>query len=243
MSVAITAVQAGAGANTDRHTIRNIGDNQNDFLSVDNTDALTNGADARTATVIQQSDIDSIRDVYAKDAVPQVTDQLTGKAQGQKLVLVGSGVQATATADHKVGEEVNGFTITIKVAGDGVAFDEKAVQQMLKGFLQRKVPQGSQLTNNGTTLKYDPPTDATVDGHVTLNGHVSGFYTPIFLEPAIRSHLKGMSPTKGRAFLQSLQNVVDARVTQSPFGLPWLPFFSSRITLKIQEVSSNSASP
>ncbi len=243
MSVAITAVQAGAGANTDRHTIRNIGDNQNDFLSVDNTDALTNGADARTATVIQQSDIDSIRDVYAKDAVPQVTDQLTGKAQGQKLVLVGSGVQAAATADHKVGEEVNGFTITIKVAGDGVAFDEKAVQAMLKGFLQRKVPQGSQLTNNGTTLKYDPPTDATVDGHVTLNGHVSGFYTPIFLEPAIRSHLKGMSPTKGRAFLQSLQNVVDARVTQSPFGLPWLPFFSSRITLKIQEVSSNSASP
>lgn len=243
MSVAVTAVQAGAGANTDRHTIRNIGDNQNDFLSVDNTDALTNGADARTATVVQQSDIDSIRDVYAKDAVPQVTDQLTGKAQGQKLVLVGNGVQATATADHKVGEEVNGFTITIKVAGDGVAFDEKAVQQMLKGFLQRKVPQGSQLTTNGTTLTYDPPTDATADGHVTLNGHVSGFYTPIFLEPAIRSHLKGMSPTKGRAFLQSLQNVVDARVTQSPFGLPWLPFFSSRITLKIQEVSSNSASP
>ena len=242
-TVAVVAVDAGASGNTDRDTIRKIDQNTSDNLGVTNPDPTTGGADARTATVIQQSDIDSIRDVYAKDAVPQVTDQLTGKAQGQKLVLVGSGVQTTATADHKVGEEVNGFTITIKVAGDGVAFDEKAVQQMLKGFLQRKVPQGSQLTNNGTTLKYDPPTDATVDGHVTLNGHVSGFYTPIFLEPAIRSHLKGMSPTKGRAFLQSLPNVVDARVIQSPFGLPWLPFFSSRITLKIQEVSSNSASP
>jgi hypothetical protein len=241
-SVDVVAVTAGADGNTDARTITRI-EGDPDGLSVTNANATSGGADARTATVIQQSDIDSIRDVYAKDAVPQVTDQLTGKAQGQKLVLVGSGVQTTATADHKVGEEVNGFTITIKVAGDGVAFDEKAVQAMLKGFLQRKVPQGSQLTNNGTTLKYDPPTDATADGHVTLNGHVSGFYTPIFLEPAIRSHLKGMSPTKGRAFLQSLQNVVDARVTQSPFGLPWLPLFSSRITLKIQEVSSNSASP
>ncbi|HKV31574.1 MAG TPA: hypothetical protein VJT14_11225, partial [Candidatus Dormibacteraeota bacterium] len=106
----------------------------------------------------------------------------------------------------------------------------------------RKIPQGSQLTANGTTLKYEP-IDATTDGHITLNGHASGFYTPIFLEPAIRSHLKGMSPSKGRAFLQSLPNVVDARVTQSPFGLPWLPLFSSRITLKIEEVSSNSASP
>lgn len=239
----VAAVQAGASGNTESDTIRYINNNNpDDLLSVNNAQAIGGGLDARTATVIQQSDIDSIRDVYKKDALPRVTDQLNGKAQGQKLVLVGGGVQATAKADHAVGEEVGGFTVTIKVAGDGIAFDEKAVQQMLKSSLQRKIPQGSQLTTNGTTLKYEP-IDATTDGHITLNGHASGFYTPIFLEPAIRSHLKGMSPTKGRAFLQSLPNVVDARVTQSPFGLPWLPLFSSRITLKIQEVSSSSASP
>jgi hypothetical protein len=239
----VAAVEAGTASNTESDTIRYINNNNpDDLLSVNNAQAVGGGLDARSATVIQQSDIDSVRDVYAKDAVPQVTDQLNGKAQGQKIVLVGGGVQATATADHKVGEEVTGFTITIKVAGDGIAFDEKAVQQMLKSFLQRKIPQGSQLTTNGTTVKYEP-IDATSDGHITLNGHTSGFYTPIFLEPAIRSHLKGMSPTKGRAFLQSLPNVVDARVTQSPFGLPWLPLFSSRITLKIQEVSSSSTGP
>jgi hypothetical protein len=242
VSVAASATQPGPNGNTADHTVTNINNSSDDSLSVDNPAAIGGGADARTATVIQQSDIDSVRDVYAKDAVTQVTDQLNGKAQGQKLVLVGGGVQPTATADHKVGEEVNGFTITVIVAGDGIVFDEKAVQQMLKSFLQRKIPQGSQLTTNGTTLKYEP-IDAKTDGHITLNGHASGFYAPIFLEPAIRSHLKGMSPTNGRAFLQGLPNVVDARVTQSPFGLPWLPLFSSRITLKIQEVSSSSASP
>ena len=241
-TVAVVAATAGTAGNTDAGTIRKIEGNTDDNLGVTNADPTSGGADARTATVIQQSDIDSVRDVYAKDAVPQVTDQLNSKAQGQKLVLVGNGVQTTATSDHKVGEEVTGFTITIKVSGDGVAFDEKVVQRMLKGFLERKVPQGSQLTSNGTILKYDPPTDANADGHITLNGHLSGFYAPIFLQPAIRAHLKGMSPSKGRAFLQTLPNVVDARVTQSPFGLPWLPLFSSRITLKIQEVSS-SASP
>jgi len=240
----VAAVQAGLAGNTEVDTIRYINNNNpDDLLSVNNGQAITGGADARTATVIQQSDVDGIKDVYAKDALPRVTDQLNGKAQGKKLVLVGNGVQVTAKPDHAVGEEVGGFTVAIKVAGDGVAYDEKAVQEMLKGFLQRKVPQGSQLTTDGTKLKYDPPTDASADGHITLNAHLSGFYTPIFLEPAIRAHLKGMSPSKGRAFLQTLRNVVDARVTQSPFGLPWLPLFSSRITLKIQEVSSSSASP
>ena len=172
--------------------------------------------------------------------MPQVTDQLTSKAQGLKLVLVGNGVQTTATADHKVGEEVNGFTVTIKVSGDGVAFDDKAVKQMLKSGLQHKLQSGTQLTSD-VKLTYDA-IDPTTDGHVTLNGHASGFSTPVFLESNIRGHLKGMSPSKAHAFLQSLPSVVDARVTQSPFGLPWLPLFSSRISLKIQEVSGSPSS-
>jgi hypothetical protein len=241
-SAPIVAVKAGVIGNTELGTIRYVNNNNPDGLvGVDNPSALTNGADERTATIISQSDIDGVRDVYAKDGVPQVTDQLNSKAKGLKLVLVAPGVQASATADHKVNEEVTGFTITAKVSGDAVAYDEKVVNALLNAALVHKVPQGSQLTA-GVSSKYEA-TGASADGHITLNGHVSGFYAPIFIQPAIRAHLKGMSPSKGRAFLQSLPNVVDAQVTQSPFGLPWLPLFSSRITLKIQEVSSSSSSP
>jgi len=241
-TVPVSAVDGGLAGNTDSDTVRYVNNNNPDgLLSVANKDAIGGGADARTATIIQQSDIDSIRDAYSRDAIPKVTDQLNSKAQGQKLILVGKGVQANVTSDHKAGEEVGGFTVTVKVAGDGVAFDEKVVKQMLKAALERKLSQGSQLTAN-VTISYEP-IDATTDGHITLNGHASGFYTPVFLQTAIRGHLKGMSPAKAHAFLQSLPNVVDARVTQSPYGLPWLPLFSSRITLKIQEVSSNSTTP
>jgi hypothetical protein len=239
--VGVSAAQAGAAANTDANTVRHINDDfLSNFVSVRNQQSVGGGADARTATIIQQSDLDAPLSAYSKDAIPQVTDQLNSKAQGKKLVLVGNGVQGTVTADHKVGEEVSGFTVTVKVAGDGVAFDDKTVKAMLKSGLLRKVPQGSQLTTENVALSYDA-IDANADGHVTLNGHASGFYTPVFLENNIRSHLKGMSPSKAHAFLQTLPSVVDARVVQSPFGLPWLPLFSSRITLKIQEVSSTSS--
>ena len=108
---------------------------------------------------------------------------------------------------------------------------------MLHDAIGRKVPPGSQLTSN-PTISYDP-SGATADGNLTLNGHAAASYTPVFLEANIRSHLKGKTPSSAHAFLQSLPNVVDARVTQSPYGLPWLPFFSSRITLKIQEVAGS----
>lgn len=240
VSVGIAATTAGASGNTDAHTVNNIPNSQDDSLSVDNPTPISGGADARTATVIQQSDIDSVRDAYARDAVGQVQDQLNSKAQGKKMVPVGAGVQPTATADHKVGDEVGGFTVTVTVSGNGVIFDDSTVKQLLKQALQHKIPSGTQLTSN-LKLTYEA-SNATADGHVTLSGHASGFYVPVYLQSNIRAHLKGMSPDKAHAFLQGLPNVVDARVTQSPFGLPWLPLFTSRISLVIQEVQSSSSS-
>src|SRR5438045_9214662 len=105
--------------------------------------------------------------------------------------MISNGVQTTATADHKVGEEVKGFTVTIKVSGDGVAFDDKAVKQMLKSGLQHKLQSGTQLSSN-VNLSYEA-IDAAADGHITLNGHASGFSTPVFLANNIRGHLKVLS--------------------------------------------------
>ncbi|HEY9289126.1 MAG TPA: baseplate J/gp47 family protein [Candidatus Dormibacteraeota bacterium] len=241
VTVPVVAEAAGAAGNVAAGQISKIQGNGDDSITVSNADPTTGGADARTATVIQQSDIDSVRDAYAKDATQQVQDQLNSKAQGKKIVLVGTGVQASATADHKVGDEVGGFTVTVTVAGDGVVFDDAAVQSLLKSALQRKLPQGTQLTSENTKLTYDVAS-SSADGHITLNGHASGFYTPVYIQSNIRAKLKGMSPSRAHAFLQTLPNVIDARVTQSPFGLPWLPLFSSRITLHFQEVAGSSSS-
>jgi baseplate J-like protein len=243
VTVAINAVIAGPSGNVPANAVRNISSyNGTDLLlTPNNGQATAGGADARTATVIQQSDIDNVTTGYLKDATTRVTDSINGKGGGLKLVTVGNGISSTVTTDHKVGDEVNSFSITVKVVGDAVAFDDKAVVALLLGDLHNKIPQGTQLA--GTPTRSYDTTGATADGHITANGHVSGFYTPIFLVSAIRSHLKGMSPTNAQAFLQSLPNVLDARVVQSPFGLPWLPLFSSRITVNIQQEVTGTASP
>ena len=240
-SAPITAVQPGPGGNTEPHTITQM-KNQPDNMTVDNPQPTTGGADARTATIVQQSDIESIVTAYAKDEVPKVQGQLESKASGQKLVPVGNGVQSTVAADHKVGDELQSpfnLNVTVTVAGDAVAFDEKKVKALLRDDLTRKTPPGSQLTEN-PKISYDP-TSASADGNITLSGHASGSYTPVFKQAAIRSHLKGKTPSNARFFLQSLPNVVDARISESPYALPWLPFFSSRINLRIEEVAGSPA--
>jgi len=239
-TISIAALTPGVDGNTDAHTITTIERGDPD-LKVDNPDPTTGGADPRSATVIQQSDIDSIVTAYATTEVPKVQDELNAKAPGQRLVPVGNGVASSVSADHKVGDELQSpfnFNVTVTVAGDAVAFDEKKVKSMLRDALSRKVPPGSQLTEN-PTLTYEA-TGATRDGGITLNGHAVGSYTPVFLENKIRAYLKGKSPSSAHAFLlQKLPNVVDARIVQAPFSLPWLPFFSSHINLKVVEVAGS----
>jgi hypothetical protein len=238
--IPVVAVNPGSNGNVPKNSITNLDATRGSspFSSVTNPDATSGGLDARTATVIQQSDIDSIASTYARDAIPKVQDELAAKAAGLHVVPVGSGVGSSVSADRKVGDEVQGpFNVTVTVAGDAVAFDEKKVKSMLKDALTRKVPPGSQLTEN-PTLTYDA-TGATKEGNISLKGHASGTYTPVFLQSAIRGRLKGKSPSSAHAFLQSLPNVVDARITETPFSLPFLPLFSSRISLKIVEVAGS----
>src|SRR5207248_1468511 len=65
-TVPVSAVDGGAPGNTESDTVHYVNNNKPDgLLSVTNKAAIGGGADARTATVIQDSDINSIRDAYS----------------------------------------------------------------------------------------------------------------------------------------------------------------------------------
>ena len=240
-SVPIKAVAVGAVGNTDANTISTIeGNTHPDELKVNNPAAVSGGADARTATVVQQSDIDAAKQALLDQLNPKVEDDLNSKAKGAHLLPVGQ-PQVQLTTDHKVKDEASSFSVTISVTQGGLTFDNGAVQKLLQDALRRKVPAGQELTSDRIHTSYDVA-QASPDGDLTLRGHADGFAVPIFSREQLRARLKGQSPSHARALLLGQPDVVDVIVRQQPFGLPWLPFFSSRITVQIQEVPGTGSS-
>ena len=240
-TVPIKAVAVGAVGNTDANTISTIeGNTHPDELKVNNPVAVSGGADARTATVVQQSDIDAAKQALLDQLNPKVEDDLNSKAKGAHLLPVGQ-PQVQLTTDHKVKDEASSFSVTVSVTQSGVTFDNGAVQKLLQDALRRKVPAGQELTSDRIHTSYDVA-QASPDGDLTLRGHADGFAVPIFSREQLRARLKGQSPSHARALLLGQPDVVDVIVRQQPFGLPWLPFFSSRITVQIQEVPGTGSS-
>ncbi|HYM50166.1 MAG TPA: baseplate J/gp47 family protein [Candidatus Limnocylindrales bacterium] len=240
-SIPITAENAGASGDVAANAITIIypTDQTQDF-AVNNAQATGGGADQRVATVIQQSDIDAVSQALTSQLNPKVQDDLNGKAKGQHLIAPDQPKVQTQT-DHQLGDETANFNMTMTITASGVTFDNAQVTRLLRDALQRKVPVGSQLLQDPQQTSYDVA-QATSDGNVTLNGHASGYTVIVFSQEAMRAHMKGHSPSSARAFLQGLPNVVDVNLRQDPIGLPWLPFFSSHITIHIQEVTGT-ASP
>jgi baseplate J-like protein len=232
----IQAVNAGAAGNTDKGTVTIVEDKQlAGDVTVTNPNPIGGGADQRVATVIQQSDLDAVKQSLSSQLNPKLQDDLNSQAKGKHLVSPDQ-PKVDVSTDHQLGDETANFNMTMTLTGTGVIFDSGAVDKLLQDALKRKVPVGSELTADKPKLTYDVA-QATSDGNVTLNGHASGYTVIVFSKPAIRSHITGRSPSSARAFMQGLPNVVDVTLRQDPFALPWLPFFSSHITIRIEEVS------
>jgi hypothetical protein len=238
--IPIVAKNAGASGNVPANSITVLYPADSNVLySVTNPAATSGGADARTATVLQQSDID--------DQSQPVKDQLTQKVQDEfsskagSLHTLPSTPSVKVSADHKVGDEASSATITVAVTESAPAFDSQVVDKILKAELEKKVPASSQLTGDKLQTSFDV-LSARPDGSVRLAFHVQGFAIPRLSESDIRAEIKGHTPGGAEARLQEIPKVVDVVIRQEPYPLPWLPFFSSKIHVQIQEASGSSTS-
>lgn len=233
--IPVVAQAAGAAGNVPAGAIDVIDRNRDPSITVTNPQATGGGADQRVATVIQQSDLDAVKQSLSSQLNPKLQDDLNSQAKGKDMVSPDQ-PKVDISTDHQLGDETANFNMTMTLTANGVLFDNAAVDKLLQDELKRKVPVGSELTADQAKLTYDVA-QATSDGNVTLNGHASGYTVIVFSKPAIRAHITGRSPSSARAFMQGLPNVVDVTLRQDPFALPWLPFFSSHITIRIEEVS------
>jgi len=235
-SVPVLALRSGQSGNVPANSITVVLPLNPDY-GVTNPQPTFGGAD-RSATVIQDSDITTAKQALVDQLTTRVQNDLNGKVAGLHLVPESLKIDSTVASDAKVGDQVTNFNITVTVTGKASAFDDAAVRKLLAGAVEGKVPKGQQLTEDPIATSYNVAA-ASPDGNITLDGHAQAFARPIFNVAAIRSQIKGKSPGSARASVQHLPAVVDVLVRQQPISLPWLPPFSSRIFIRVQEASVN----
>ena len=210
------------------------------LCSATNAQAASGGADQKQVTVASSTDVANWNQ-QAQQLEDQMNTQLKtelqSKAPGQTLAIdpAKNGFNVTCTAAPPVPAVNAQFSpqqISITCNATGVFYDPKAVKRDVLADLQGQVPQGYQLAQGKLTMQPVVVTQAGPDGTVILSASAADYSQPTVNVEGLKGQLAGKSPGDAQRIISGrIDKVQSVQVSEFPFGLPYLPFFGSRITI------------
>ena len=231
-TVGVRATATGASWNTAPGTVTVIPQSQySSDLHVTNPAAIAGGADATSKPVIQQSDFDSVRTTLTAQVNDALGVALKAKAYQMSFIADGPPV-LTVISDHKVGDAVPAFTITITGTLGATAFADDEAKALMRTALDAKVPAGQQLTND--PIQYTWQIQRTPNAGLTVNGTAVGYISPTISTNALRSRIRGLNVTDARKSIEHSVPGSQVEIHISPVAVPWLPLVAEHIMITVQ---------
>ena len=223
-----------------------------DPYSVANPGATSGGADQKQVTVASATDVTNW-----STQVTQIENTLTGQLNSQmqsksggKSFAVDPGGNGKAIAfdlSPKIpnpGDQFAPATITINGTGNAVVYDQADVRNDVIADLNAQVTQGDELAPGKLNMQPCMVTQASADGTVILSCSASDFAQPIVNLAGLKSQLAGKNPGDAQKVIQSgVDKVQGVTVSEFPFRLFYLPFFSSRIEIDENFVAAAPSTP
>jgi len=222
-----------------------------DEFSVTNPQPTTGGADQKQVTVASASDVNNWNTQVTQienTLTNQVTEQMQSEAAGKTFAVDPSGAGKTIAFTvspqlPNIGAQFSPAQVTVAVAAKVAVYSPADVRRDLMADLQAQVSQGDQLAPGKLSMQPCQVTQASDDGTVILSCAATDFSQPIINLTGLKSQLAGKNPGDANKIIQSgVDKVQDVKVSEFPFSLFYLPFFSSRIEIDENFVPQPSSS-
>jgi baseplate J-like protein len=229
VQVAIRAQQPGKAGNTAPNTVTVIDKVMPNF-TVSNPAAIAGGTDATTNQVIQQSDLDRVRLALSAKVGQDLDAALKAQAEGLHYLADGQPAVKIDT-DHKVGDQVATFTMTIYASLSATAFSQAQADSIMRTALDQKLPKKFQLTADPIQTVYQVQTPSAT-GNITIKGTGTGVMVPNVTAGELTSQIRGMRVDAARHQLELLAPGTTVDISVKP-SIPWLPVLQDHINLTI----------
>lgn len=229
VQVPIRALVQGPHGNTAPNTVTVI-DKPISNVKVQNPQPITGGADAAPTQVIQQSDFDHVQSALTAQVLQDLDSALKAQAEGLGYATEGQPA-LKVTADHKVGDQVPMFTMTITGTASAIAYSVGKADALLRTALEQKLPKGFKLTSDPIHTSYQLQ-KSNQNGDVTINGSATGAIEPSVTAAELKARIKGMRVDNARKQLLQVAPGTTVDMSVKP-AIPWLPVLQDHITLTI----------
>jgi hypothetical protein len=234
LTVPAHALVVGKVGNTAANTVTVI-DKPIANVKVTNPQPFAGGTDATTNQVIQQTDLDSVQLALTAKVSQDIDAALKAQAEGLNYLTDGQPT-LKVTTDHKVGDQVATFNMTIAATLSAVAFSQAQADAIMRNALDKNLPKKYQLTADPIQTVYQVQ-KPSANGDITIKGTGTGVMVPNVTAGDLKARIRGMRVDAARQELQLLAPGTTVDISVKP-SVPWLPVLQDHINLTIVVVSA-----
>ncbi len=209
-----------------------------------NEAAFSGGQDAKTTTVVAQSDIDTSTSSLEAALTPAVKQALPGKLNANERSFGDSQCSPAVTPDHAAGDEAAKVTVTVTMSCTIEAYDNDAAQAMAKKLLSNQAAHdlGSDygLMGNITTAVGQPTLVDTAHGTLSLPVTTEGIWIYQWSDAQKQDLAKlvaGRSTQDAKLLLVEKKGVSAVNIQLSSGSSGMLPPEASHIRVDVAPVS------
>jgi hypothetical protein len=229
LTVASHALVAGKAGNTAANTVTVI-DKPIPNVKVTNPQPFVGGTDGTTNQVLQQGDLDKVRLELTARVGQDLDAALKAQAEGLNYLTDGQPT-LTVTTDHRVGDQVATFNMTIAAKLSAVAFSQAQADAIMRNALDKNLPKKYQLTADPIQTVYQVQ-KSSAGGDITIKGTGTGVMVPNVTAGELKTRIRGMRVDAARQQLELLAPGTTVDISVKP-SIPWLPVLQDHINLTI----------
>lgn len=230
VSVTVTAEVAGEAHNISNGTFTITGQSSR----ISGTGSTTGGT-TKQVTVLTQEDVDKGLADLEKQATEEATNELTTKAEGQTIIAGAiTQVAKTRSADKKVGDQVDGATVTLVTTVSAIVFDSAHAEAKLNEAMTKKIDAGQRLeipSEQVPTLTFkEYSADKTV---MTITIAGSGYGVTDVSKKELATTVRHASRAQTESRLKDKYQATDVKTEISPsWWFDRLPLLSGAISVE-----------
>jgi len=233
------AQQPGAAGNIGSGAINTVYGNS---VVVQNTAPFTGGQDTQHLHVVQQSDIDSLKQRLIAQLQPQVQQALAVQITSTDIQIGSFSFTQQIKSSAQAGDTANSVTVTLSIQGSGLTYNRDQYVQLVQVLLAQKAAAlGPDFQLVPHQWSYNPPELISQARNHTLYFQVraAGWAVYQFSRREL-THLAqvlaGQPDSSARSYLQQrVPNLDPATVTIAlPWGITRLPGSPADITIQVR---------
>ncbi|MFH1575693.1 MAG: hypothetical protein ABIB55_01990 [Candidatus Nealsonbacteria bacterium] len=195
------------------------------------------GGSKNQTTQVTEEDLSSAQESFSSIASDNCKKTLQDSLSPEEYIINEEAIESEILELNplaKAGQEVDKFTLNIKVKAEALVFKKSDLENFAKTYIINKVPEDKRLDDNSVAVSYLIQ-DVDLDkDKIVLSVEVSAEIYPTVDENSIKEAVSGQRPDEVSASLKQFSEINDFQVRLWPFWVNKTPFDVECIIVKLR---------